>query len=135
MVAAARAGTARYHRVEEALAAGYVPASPCVSAGPLGGMGFHYVNAALVDGTYDPAQPEALLYEPMENGKLRLVAVEYLFVGDEAPESGVEGVFTPNQIPGTPWDFDMHAWIWTNNPSGMFRPFNPNVSCEFAPEE
>ena len=106
-VAAAKASTSRFHRAEDALAAGYAPASPCVSAGPLGGMGFHYVNGALVDGVYDPAQPEALLYEPTKNGELRLVAVEYLFVGDEAPESGVEGVFTPTQVPGAPTSF---AW-------------------------
>lgn len=131
-VAAARAGTARYHRVEEALAAGYVPVSRCVSI-PSGGMGFHYAKLALVDGVYDPSQPEALLYEPTKNGELRLVAVEYLYVGEEAPESGVEGEFTPATVPGAPWDFDMHAWIWSHNPAGMFEPFNPNVSCEHAP--
>lgn len=133
-VAAAREGTARFHRVEEALAAGYVLSSPCVSAGPLGAMGFHYVNGALVDDVYDAAQPEALLYEPTKNGRLRLVAVEYLFVGEEAPESGVEGEFTPAQVPGAHWNFDMHAWIWMDNPAGMFQPFNASVSCEHAPQ-
>lgn len=77
-LARVRAATARYHDVEMALADGYAPASTCVEdAGGAGAMGYHYVNLGLV-GQLDPAQPQALLYHPAPNGRLRLVAVEYL---------------------------------------------------------
>ena len=132
-ISSIRASTARYHSVDAAIAAGYLPASPCVSS-PAGGMGIHYVNAGLVDDVHDPAQPEALLYEPTKNGKLRLVAVEFLHTGETAPESSLEGTFTPS-FPGAPWKLDLHAWVWQNNPAGMYEPFNPNVSCEYAPAE
>jgi len=25
--------------------------------------------------------------------------------------------------------YERHAWIWRNNPNGMFQPFNPKLSC------
>src|SRR3954469_25978320 len=41
----------------------------------VGGMGFHYGKPSAIDGTVNPDEPEALLYEPQLNGKPRLVAV------------------------------------------------------------
>jgi hypothetical protein len=32
--------------------------------------------------------------------------------------------------PGQPPQYDLHAWIWQANPSGIFAMFNPNVSCQ-----
>lgn len=32
--------------------------------------------------------------------------------------------------PGQPWHYDLHVWAWTENPSGMFAPFNPRLSCQ-----
>lgn len=32
--------------------------------------------------------------------------------------------------PGQPWHYDRHVWAWTENPSGMFAPFNPRLSCQ-----
>ena len=26
--------------------------------------------------------------------------------------------------------FALHVWLWTSNPSGLFAPFNPRVSCD-----
>jgi hypothetical protein len=97
-------------------------------------MGFHYVNAALLDGTLDVAEPEALIYEPDANGRLRLVAVEYLVpfdahAIDQPPPMLFGRPFSPSpafQVWG------LHAWVWKHNPSGMHAPFNPNVSCENA---
>jgi hypothetical protein len=53
--------------------------TPCMTdpAGA-GGMGFHYGNVALIDGTARVDELELLLYEPEKNGRLRLVAVEYI---------------------------------------------------------
>lgn len=28
--------------------------------------------------------------------------------------------------------YQLHVWVWKNNPLGMYFPFNPKVSCEFA---
>src|SRR5688572_30454536 len=73
-----RAAVARYHSVEQAIRDGYVQASPCESS-PAGTMGHHYANFTLMaDPAIEPLRPEVLLYVPDSNGKLKLVAVEYL---------------------------------------------------------
>ena len=42
-------------------------------------MGLHFVNGALVgDGEVDAMHPEILLYEPLPNGDMRLVGVEFV---------------------------------------------------------
>ena len=35
----------------------------------------------------------------------------------------------PGHIPGMPWHYDLHAYIYKKNPLGTFVPFNPNLSC------
>jgi hypothetical protein len=119
-----RAATARFHSVRQVEKAGYIPASPCVSVPGLGGMGIHYVNPVLLDGTFDPLHPEALLYEPGPQGQMRLVAVEYLVMGGQ-PDPLLGAAFTPGHVA----DWELHVWVWAENPLGTFAPFNPNVSC------
>lgn len=139
-LAAARAGTARYHRIEAALADQYVQASECVSHPFLGAMGYHYANFGLMDATVDPAAPEILVYAPHRNGGLKLVAVEYMVPAapwdamHAGPPTLAGQVFDDHRAPaewhGIPFaHYDLHAWVWQNNPSGMFFPFNPTVSC------
>ena len=146
-VASIQRSTAHFHRVERALEAGYAPASPCVNlmvdGNEIAAMGYHYLNGGLLfDGVVDPSKPEILLYEPMKNGRLRLVAVEFMvpaevWAGDELPT--FEGVefdvhLTPETMHGIPFPhYDLHVWTWRNNPDGMFAPFNPKVSCAHAP--
>lgn len=126
-LARVRAATARYHDVEMALADGYAPASPCVEdAGGAGAMGYHYVNVGLV-GQLDAAQPQALLYHPAPNGRLRLVGVEYLSpVGGE-----LFGQRFADASPLGP-ETALHVWLWQANPAGMFAAYNPNLSCPSA---
>jgi hypothetical protein len=31
--------------------------------------------------------------------------------------------------------YQLHVWVWKNNPLGMYFPFNPNVSCQYASHE
>ena len=83
-LSSARAGTAAFHRLAAATAAGYggplvdVNGISCIDD-PAGGMGVHYVRGDLVgDGEVSAATPEALVYEPQANGRMRLVAVEYV---------------------------------------------------------
>ncbi|EAZ80204.2 lipoprotein [Algoriphagus machipongonensis] len=137
MLANLRAATAKYHDIEVAMEDGYAQGSECVSS-PAGGMGYHYVNFAAMDGEYDPTMPEALLYEMSKNGQMKLVGVEFVIV-KEAWDAGNEMVpyfgmqefdtaFDPEPLPFD--NYQLHIWIWKNNPSGIFTMFNPNVSCE-----
>jgi hypothetical protein len=131
-----RQATARFNSTDQAIAAGYLPSNHCVAHPALGGMGYHWVNPGLVDGVLDPRQPEMMLYAPDHDGNLRLVGVEYIVMAGEGvdlagparPRLGNQ----PLDIGGTPnpaphWS--LHVWIYEDNPSGMFTPFNPNVSC------
>lgn len=136
-----RKATAHYHDVARALGDGFLapPPEACVAAAP-GGMGYHYVNPARMDLEIDADLPEVLLYEPMENGKLRLVGAEFLVHGDawdaanDDPPTFAGQEFDPpadrsaTQPPG-PF-YTLHVWIWRANPDGMFQPFNPMVSCD-----
>lgn len=132
ILAEIRKGTARFHRVEVAVSEGYIPVSPCV-ASPLGGMGYHYLKPALMDGVVDPSAPEILLYQPTANGRLELVGVEF----SVPPAAWTEP--DPPHLGEQPFGFDpfgnyaLHVWVWRHNPLGMYAGFNPNVSCEHAP--
>lgn len=139
-LATIRAATARYHRVEVAEAANYEVVSECVSHPPLGAMGYHYANFGLMDATVDPAAPEILVYAPQKNGKLKLVAVEFMVpaapwdAANAGPPTLAGVAFDDHRDPaewhGLPFaHYELHAWVWEHNPSGMFFPFNPSVSC------
>ena len=88
----ARAATAGYHNNDAALAAGYAEFTDaqdiaCIDNPGVGGMGIHYANADLAFGpesvaVVKAATPEALVYEPTPNGRLRLVAAEYIVLKD-----------------------------------------------------
>jgi hypothetical protein len=135
-----KAATARYHSFKQALRAGYsVAGEPCV-ASPLGTMGIHAVNAALMaDPAINALRPEILLYVRKANGKLRLVGLEYwkadadgnLATADDRPAvlgQPFDGPM-PGHNPTMPVHYDVHVWIWKTNPSGLFAPFNPALSC------
>jgi hypothetical protein len=132
---AVRVATARFHSPEQAQRAGYLASPECVAAGPLGAMGFHYENPALMaDPAVDAAKPEILLYAPGADGELELVAVEYFrnaSDGGMAPSlygQTFDGPM-PGHHPGMGTHYDLHVWVWQDNPSGTFAQFNPDVSC------
>ncbi|MDF2158487.1 hypothetical protein [Algoriphagus sp. CAU 1675] len=141
MLASIRENTAKYHRLEVAEADGYETGSDCVSHPEDGGMGYHFVNFALVDEVFDPSQPEALLYELAENGELRLVGAEFIiaaapwdqehegipYFGEQAFDDHRD--FLKMGGPQFP-HYQLHAWVWKHNPSGIFAKFNPRVECE-----
>ena len=98
-----------------------------------GGMGFHYGNTALFDAVVEPLNPEILVYEPLRNGRMRFVAVEYAvpFTAWTAAE--------PPEVHGIPFHRNetfqlwvLHVWIGRHNPAGIFMDWNPDVSCRFA---
>lgn len=127
---AVRQATAQYHSTTQALDAGYLPDDHCVAVPGLGGMGFHWANPGLIDDTFDPMQPEAVLYAEGPGGNLVLVAVEYIVldVGQPRPSFGdrpfdIRG--TPNPAP----HWSLHVWLYQPNPNGIFTPFNPTITC------
>ncbi len=125
----------------------------------LGAMGVHYIRMDLlgVAGPPDPRvrgsgvhtdfrQPSVLIYEPQADGSMELVAVENLVFVEpwEAAGNGPAPTFH-----GVAWDrmeddpatevdeahmfephYDRHVWLYRDNPTGVFTPFNPAVSCE-----
>jgi hypothetical protein len=103
---------------------------------PKGGMGIHFVNLT-VTGPLDPKRPNVLIYEPV-GGKLQLVAVEWLvplsavkerptLLGQpfQGPMEGHEPLIPKGFV-----HYDLHAWLFKDNPLGIFSPTNPDVSCE-----
>jgi hypothetical protein len=132
-LATLRQVTASFHQFDKATAAGWsAKITGCMTDPTLGGMGFHYGNTALIDGTARVDQPELLLYEPEKNGELRLVAVEYIIPyafhsRESAPPVLFGKEFKQNDVFQL---WGLHAWVWENNPSGMFANWNPNVNCD-----
>jgi hypothetical protein len=137
----ARAASAGFHNIDKALAAGYVEFKDvqgiaCIDNPGTGAMGIHYVRIDLLDGTVDPTTPEALVYEPEPNGRLRLVAVEYIVPQPAWTQSSRPALLgeTFGLIPGPnrygpAGLYELHAWLWKHNPSGMFEDWNPRVDC------
>jgi hypothetical protein len=146
-LAQVRAATARFHRVEEAVAAGYTLGwvngsgtrivAGCVAHPTAGAMGYHYFNADLMaDNDVNALQPEVLVYAPDPDGGLDLVAVEWVV---RSAQSNPPGVSTAPSVlgmdmhilvpPPGPAFYLTHAWVWAENPAGMFADWNPEVSC------
>jgi hypothetical protein len=126
--------TASFHDFQTASNAGWsAQITPCMTdPGGAGGMGFHYGNVGLIDGSASVDKPELLLYEPEQNGRLRLVAVEYII-----PYAFHSRDAAPPRLFNQPFQqvdafqlWGLHAWVWKNNPSGMFASWNPDVNCK-----
>jgi hypothetical protein len=141
-LAAARAATAKYHSVEAAEADGYVAVSPCEERPGQGAMGIHYLHPGLAQDLASAIeQPEILLYVPGQDGKLKLAGVEYFQAAagrsaEQAPEllgARFDGPM-PGHSPEMPEHFDLHVWLWEQNPSGLFAAWNPALSCGGAGE-
>ena len=107
---------------------------------PKGAMGIHFVNVT-IQGPLDPLKPNVLIYEP-KDGKLELVAVEWLVPLDVAKErpsilgQPFQGPMEGHEplIRAGFHHYDLHAWLFKDNPNGMFSPTNPDVNCDGAGE-
>ena len=104
---------------------------------PKGAMGVHFVNLT-VRGAPDPMKPNVLIYEPVGK-KLNLVAIEWLVPltpdTKERPSLFGQTFMGPMEgheplIPKQFVHYDLHAWLFKNNPLGMFAPTNPKVNCK-----
>jgi hypothetical protein len=151
----AREASARFQDLQVALAEGYEAEGGCVALPGTGAMGIHYVHKGRMglemrdgrihgtDRALDPTQPELLIYEPQPDGTQRLVAIEF-YTSQEAWGPGAKpklfGVDfdTMADDPSTPAvdeghmftpHYDLHVWIWRENPKGTFAQWNPAVTC------
>lgn len=123
----------------------------------IGAMGIHYFRPDLLgitateprvdgnDGVLDFQKPEVLVYEPQADGSMQLVAVEYLVFEKAWQAAGNKSVpsfngtnfFRMADDPSTAMDeahgfephYELHLWLYRENPSGMFEEFNPAVTC------
>lgn len=130
---AVRAANDKYQDVAVAVADGYGPIA-CVSGHGGGAMGIHYINGDYLmgdEGAVDIARPEALMYEPMADGSLVLVGLEFLTLKGPAALDGHLFEFTtaPNRY-GLDDFYSLHVWAWKDNPNGTFAGMNPDVSCD-----
>lgn len=125
--------TAPFHDIEVARNAGWSTqiTSCLVDPNGAGAMGFHYGNTTLINGAAHVDKPQLLLYEPTEDGGLRLMAVEYIIPYSFHSRDAAPPVLLGQQF----LQFDafqvwgLHVWVWKENPSGLFAPWNPLVSC------
>jgi hypothetical protein len=145
LIAKARAATQRYVDINVALREGWVVGTPCVSGPEEGAMGVHLLKPERIhDGLLNVDEPEALIYEPLAHGAMRLVGVEYFVMAAEwaalNPQGGVpvlDGHLTnyvgePNRF-GLPAFYELHVWAWEDNPKGSFADWNTQVSCVKQP--
>jgi len=88
-----------------------------------------------------------LVYEPQADGSVQLVAVENLVFAAAWEALGKRG---PPKFHGHPYvllkdnpetrvdeahgwapHYELHAWVFRENPSGMYSEFNPRVTCQY----
>jgi len=131
----------RYRDPIVAVREGYMSTLGCV-AYPNGAMGVHFINPTLIGPTPDRLRPPLLVYEPMRDGSLRLVAAEWfvpLATGIaerptlfgrpfDGPMEGHEPL-----MPASLHHYELHVWLWKENPAGLFNAINPTVGCAGHP--
>jgi len=149
-LAQAKAALARYQDPIAAVFDGYLSTIACVDYPKGGGegqmafkpgaMGVHLLNISLIGPKLDPAKPQVLLYEPVGD-KLVLTGAEWFLpvmpgvteppkVFGQSLQGPMEG-HAPFMPPGL-HHWDLHVWLWKDNPNGMFHSTNPNVKCPKA---
>jgi hypothetical protein len=123
----------------------------------LGAMGIHYFRPDLLGITAveprvngvgihtDFLTPSVLVYEPQADGSLELVAIENLvfqkawyeagntappeFLGNQYYSVVNNPVTDVDEAHGFEPHYELHIWLYRDNPNGMFAPFNPAATC------
>ena len=137
--------TARYTNINVAFKEGWVTATPCVSGPDTGAMGVHLVlSSRIAAGLLNAEEPEALIYEPMANGAMRLVGVEFIVLASVWASNNPAGsvpaldgnllnyIAAPNRY-GLPDFYELHVWAWEHNPKGSYADWNTQVTCDQQP--
>lgn len=114
-----------YRWLENAEADGYQKVTECIEKPGVGAMGFHYAKQELIDDKTQARKPEVLVYMPNKYGRYKLVAAEFISTATERPSiAGLD--FDDGPFPGS---YALHAWVWRDNPDGMFAAYNPDLNC------
>jgi hypothetical protein len=95
----------------------------------------------------DFRKPAMLVYEPQPDGSLQLVAVENLVFASAWEASGKKEQPTFHGQPyvllvdkpetkvdeAHGWEphYELHAWVFRDNPNGMHAEFSPRVTCRY----
>jgi len=145
-VHALRVATAQYKHPGPAIKEGFgivrdVDNLACIAMPGMGAMGVHYALPSRFDSKVQLRRPEALVYQFVGNGHLRLGAAEYIVVrkvwrNAHGPGAARPRLFghrfnltkAPNRF-GLPAFYSLHAWVWKHNPAGQFTMWNPRVNC------
>jgi hypothetical protein len=105
-----------------------------------GAMGVHFLNPALIGPKLDPMKPQVLMYEPVGD-KLVLAGAEWFVpvqVSKTAPTIFGQTLQGPMEghapiLPAELHHWDLHVWLFKNNPNGMFHPTNSALKCPKGP--
>ncbi len=121
----ARAATARYRDINNAIKDGYSNINVDVP-----NMGHHFMKTSLVDATFDIRHPEILVYNGLDTGNPELIAVEYAVpLTFPKPEGFTGSSDVWNSTSGFPF-WLVHAWVWKYNPDGVFNWTNATVDLD-----
>ena len=155
-----REATTKYTDIRVALEEGYIQTTEDVP-----NMGAHFIHPVrALDGLFNPAEPEILMYAVDDENGWRLVGTSFVLpreqVGDDHPQAfvgpldnwhvhyslctgpnNISRSSTPEQcaeedgvwLPSYGWM--IHAWVWDENPMGVFSMWNPAVPPLSSTEE
>ena len=147
---AVRAALDKYKNPFVALGDGYLSTLACLQfpgsnepghmAMQAGAMGVHFINGGLIAPQLDSLKPQVLIYEPVGDS-LRLVAAEWFVPVQIQPQQPTlfghpfDGPMEGHAplMPPTLVHWDLHVWLWKNNPAGTFNATNPAVKCPAKP--
>jgi hypothetical protein len=139
-MAAIRNATEKYQDLDVALDDGFEQLFDCTvnPNNAAEAMGQHYINPNRVDGKLKLTEPEVLMYEPQADGSMELVAVEYIVFENDwskkhTPKFLGQTLKLKTAVGTHPVDpfFEVHAWVWKDNPTGVFADWNTDVSCQY----
>ena len=105
-----------------------------------GAMGVHFLNPAYIGPTLDPLKPQVLLYE-WSGGELHLTGAEWFSPVGMTPDPPnifgrtLDGPMEGHEpiLPKELHHWDLHVWLWKDNPNGLFHPTNAAVTCPPGP--
>ena len=147
-IEAARTALAKYSDPFVAIKDGYFSTLACIDFpngavdGPIsyppGAMGVHFLNVGNIGPKLDPAKPQVLIYEPVGN-KLVLAAAEWFMPAQVVGEGPAPTIFGQTLagpmnghepiMPAALRHYDLHVWLWKENPKGIFTSTNAKVKC------
>lgn len=126
---------APFHDFEGAQAAGWsMTLTECIESPGVRAAGPRFGNGALIEPGSVPLEPDLLVYDPQDDGKFRLVAVEYfipfsVLSADDDPPVLLGQQFHQNLVSGV---WALHVRIDGRGPNGTLEGWGPKVSCAYA---